>query len=111
MNKTIKALLLGYIKFRVNEKAFYRYNTAQKYCNKLKKSNCTIVFKGFNPFLWVKDTILPRKYYIEELDLPLFYPKGERGFFEKCYIEELDSPFVYPKGKRFFPKITTFVQK
>ena len=47
MNKTIEALLRGYVLFEVNGHRFYRYNTA------LAKKNATdgtVLFKGWHLF-------------------------------------------------------------
>ena len=48
MNKTVKALLLGYIYFDVNGEKFYTYNKALE---KRKKIKGNVYFDGFNIFL------------------------------------------------------------
>lgn len=76
INKTIKAFFLGYIKFEVNGKVFFRYNAAQKFTNELKTKNISICFIGLNIFCLIRDIFfLPETEYINR--------KGYRGFFVK----------------------------
>ncbi len=54
MNKTLKAFLMGYVKFKVKtahtEKIFSTYNEANEYCQDLIDADVwpTICFEGFN---------------------------------------------------------------
>lgn len=55
MNKSLKALLLGYIFFRVAGRTFFRYNSARAYMGTIPKPipvsiNGFCIFKGWRCF-------------------------------------------------------------
>ena len=53
MNKTIKAWLLGYVFFKVNDKQFYLHNLAQAEANRLKNGDGNISFTGWNIYYYI----------------------------------------------------------
>jgi hypothetical protein len=50
LNKSIEALLRGYVRFDVNGTKFWRYNSALEYKNAVVKSNDDIEFIGYHIF-------------------------------------------------------------
>jgi hypothetical protein len=48
INKSLEALLRGYILFDVNHKKFWLYNAALDKRKQLSKNGDAILFKGFN---------------------------------------------------------------
>lgn len=53
MNKTLEALLLGYVEFRVNDKAYLTYNGANKACEGASNVHLKGLhfYKGWRSFL------------------------------------------------------------
>ena len=50
INKTLEALIRGYVLFRVNDKYFLSYTNAQRYRTTITKGN--LVFEGYH--VWKK---------------------------------------------------------
>lgn len=81
MKKSLKAISRGYIFFKVNNKKFYFYDSAQNFCNKQKKKKQNLTFEGFNFFWFLKDLFFPSHH------LKVFgFKKGWRGFFSRQYF-------------------------
>jgi len=75
MRRTIKAFLLGYIRFYVNGKVFWIYGEALKAKNNVPKDE-EVYFHGFNVFWAIRDTWVFKGIYERN---------GRRSFFLRCH--------------------------